>query len=211
MTMEHIHKHETKTLWVVLLTALTMFVEIFYGISTNSLALLSDGIHMGSHVLAIGLSWLAYVFFRKVSANKNFNGKPEKILPLAGYTSGFILLFFTFYIIKEAVVRFFNPVEISYKEAIAVSLIGLIVNIISAFILHHKHEDTDQNIKAAYLHVLADALTSLSAIIGLTVAMIWNLVWVDALCSMAAAIVIIRWSYKLLKNSGTKLLDIKTD
>ncbi|GAF05257.1 zinc transporter ZitB [Saccharicrinis fermentans DSM 9555 = JCM 21142] len=91
--MEH-HQHEKKTLWVVLLTAITMVVEIIYGITTNSMALLADGIHMGSHVLAIGLSWLAYVIVRRVSKSKKFNGNSSKILSLSGYSSGLMLLIF---------------------------------------------------------------------------------------------------------------------
>lgn len=201
--------HESKTLWVVLITAITMVVEIFFGITSKSMALLADGIHMGSHVLAIGLSWLAYVIVRKLSNNKNFSGNKEKILSLSGYSSGLMLFIFAFFILIEAAERFFNPVSINYNEAITVAIIGLIVNIVSAFLLHHDHEHSDHNIKAAYLHVIADALTSLTAIIGLFVAMIWKITYIDTIAAIISSLVIIKWAVGLLKDTGITLLDIK--
>ncbi len=198
--------HEKKTMWVVLLTAATMAVEIIYGITTNSMLLLADGIHMGSHVLAIGLSWIAYVIVRRLSSVENQKIVPEKILSLSGYSSGLILLIFAFVILAEATKRFFNPSDIQYGEAILVASIGLIINLISAYILHHRHEDSDHNIRAAYLHVLADALTSVTAILGLAVAWKWNIVWIDAVGAILSAGVIIRWSAGLLRDSGKELL-----
>ncbi len=153
----HQHQHEKKTLWVVLLTAVTMIVEIIFGLSTKSMALLADGIHMGSHVLAIGMSWVAYIIVRKTSNNKKFTGNSNKILSLSGYTSGLLLLVFALVIMFEAIERFFTPQDIVYKEAILVAIIGLVVNIASAFLLHHDHEHSDHNIKAAYLHVIAES------------------------------------------------------
>lgn len=202
------HNHEKKTLWVVLLTAITMVVEIIFGIITNSMALLADGIHMGSHVLAIGLSWLAYVIIRKVNNNDKFKGNSDKILSLSGYSSGLMLLIFAIVIMVEAIQRFINPVDIIYSDAILVAIIGLIVNIVSAFLLHHDHEHSDHNIRAAYLHVLADALTSLSAILGLTAAMVWDIPFIDTLAAIISSLVIIKWSIGLLKDSGSVLLDI---
>ncbi|MEE4258670.1 MAG: cation diffusion facilitator family transporter [Bacteroidales bacterium] len=206
---DNMHKHENKTLWVVLLTAITMVVEIVFGLTTKSMALLADGIHMGSHVLAIGLSWLAYIIVRKVSKSEKFKGNLDKILSLSGYSSGLMLLIFAVVITVEAVQRFYNPVEIVYKEAILIAIIGLVVNIISAFLLHHKHEESDHNIRAAYLHVLADALTSVSAILGLTAAMIWDIPFIDTIAALISSLVIIKWSVGLLKNSGKALLDIE--
>jgi cation diffusion facilitator family transporter len=201
--------HEKRTLWVVLLTAATMIVEITFGLITNSMALLADGIHMGSHVLAIGLSWIAYVIVRKVSANSSFKGNSNKILSLSGYSSGLMLLIFAFVIVYEAFIRLYNPSEIMFKEAIIVAIIGLLVNIASAFLLKHKHDHSDHNIKAAYLHVIADALTSVTAIIGLTAAMIWNIIWLDTIAAFIGSVVIIKWSIGLLKDSGKILLDVK--
>ncbi len=205
---EHTHKHERKTLWVVILTAITMVVEIIFGLSTKSMVLLADGIHMASHVLAIGLSWIAYVIVRKVSKTEKYKGNSNKILSLSGYSSGLMLLIFAFVIMTEAIKRFYNPVDIIYKEAIIVASIGLVVNIISAFLLHHEHEHSDNNIKAAYLHVIADALTSLSAIIGLIAAMIWDIPFIDTIAAIISSIVIVKWSIGLLKDSGKVLLDI---
>ena len=207
MSEQH-NSHENKTRWVVLITATTMVVEILFELSSKSMALLADGIHMGSHVLAIGLSWVAYVIVRKVSSRGTYNGSTDKILSLSGYSSGLMLLIFAAVILTEAIQRISNPSAIQYKEAIIVACIGLLVNIISAFILHPEHEHSDHNIKAAYLHVLADALTSVAAIVGLSAAMIWNIVWLDALAAIISSFIIIRWSLGLLKDSGKVLLDI---
>lgn len=204
----HVHHHEKQAMWVVIITALTMVVEIIFGLSTKSMALLADGIHMGSHVLAIGLSWVAYVIVRRVSANRNFKGNSNKILSLSGYSSGLMLLIFAFVILYEAVQRLYNPAEIQYKEAILVAVIGLAVNIACAFLLHHDHEHSDHNIKAAYLHVIADALTSVTAIIGLTAAMVWDIAWLDSMGAIISSLVIIKWSLGLLKVSGKVLLDL---
>jgi len=206
--MDH-SNHERKTMWVVILTALTMVVEIIFGLSTKSMALLADGIHMGSHVLAIGLSWIAYVIVRKISGNEKFKGDSGKILSLSGYSSGLMLLIFAVVIMVEAIERLYNPVDIAYKEAILVAIIGLIVNILSAVILQHDHAHSDHNIKAAYLHVIADALTSLSAILGLTAAMVWDIPFIDTIAALVSSFVIIKWSVGLLKESGSVLLDIK--
>jgi cation diffusion facilitator family transporter len=206
---EQKHKHENKTMWVVLLTALTMVIEIIFGLTTKSMALLADGIHMGSHVLAIGLSWIAYIIVRKVKRNENYTGNSDKILSLSGYSSGLMLQIFAIVILVEAVARLFNPVEIVYKEAILVAIIGLAVNIVSAILLHHDHEHSDHNIRAAYLHVLADTLTSFSAILGLTAAMIWNIPFIDSIAAIVSSLVIIKWSIGLLKDSSSVLLDLK--
>jgi cation diffusion facilitator family transporter len=209
--MNQLHlQYERKTLWVVMLTAITMVVEIIFGLTTKSMALLADGIHMGSHVLAIGLSWLAYVIVRRVSRNSTFTGKPGKILSLSGYSSGLMLLIFAFVIIIEAIKRFYHPVEIFYSEAIAVAVIGLAVNIASAFLLHHDHKHSDHNIRAAYLHVMADALTSLAAIIGLSAAWIWGIPFIDTIAALISSMVIIKWSMGLLKDAGKALLDIES-
>lgn len=207
--MIHSHNHEQRTKYVVFLTAITMVVEIMFGLSTHSMALLADGIHMGSHVLAIGLSWIAYIIVRRVSKNKNYKGDSNKILSLSGYSSGLMLLIFAMVILYEAFGRILYPSEIQYKEAILIAVIGLLVNILSAVLLHHEHEHSDHNIKAAYLHVIADALTSVTAIIGLTAAMLWNIVWLDALGAIISSFVIIKWSVGLLKDSGKVLLDIE--
>ncbi|MGE5349526.1 MAG: cation diffusion facilitator family transporter [Actinomycetota bacterium] len=204
--MTAIEKNKRRTGWVVILTAVTMVIEIIAGWLTGSMALLADGIHMGSHVLAIGLSWTAYVIVQKLSANPSFTGSKEKVLTLSGYTSGLILLIFAGMIVAGAIGRFINPRVIEYREAIMIAFIGLGVNILSAFLLHHDHEEKDNNIRAAYLHVLADAVTSLAAIAGLLTAMIWGLPYVDAVAALISSAVIVKWSLGLLKDSGRELI-----
>lgn len=204
--MTAIEENKRKTGWVVILTAVTMVIEIIAGWLTGSMALLADGIHMGSHVLAIGLSWAAYVLVQRLSANPSFTGDRDKVLTLSGYTSGLILLIFAGMIIAGAIGRFVNPRVIEYREAILIAFIGLGVNILSAFLLHHDHDDGDTNIRAAYLHVLADAVTSVAAIAGLTAAMIWGLPYIDAIAALISSAVIIRWSIGLLRDAGRELI-----
>lgn len=207
---------EKKTAFVVLFSATTMVLEIIFGLYSKSMALLADGIHMGSHVLAIGLSWGAYVLVRHLQKKKSNNVDNDKVLSLSAYTSGVLLLIFALFIIVEAIERFINPVgEIRYIEAMIVAVVGMIVNLICALVLHekhehkhghsHGHEHEDYNRHSAYLHVLADALTSLGAIFGLICAMIWNITWIDTLVAFICSIVIVRWTKKLLLDTGRVL------
>lgn len=206
--MNPIEKFERKTRLVVLLTAAAMIVEIIAGTLTGSMALLADGIHMGSHVLAIGLSWIAYIIVRRLSGKGKYDKSTTKILSLAGYTSGLILMIFAVLIIVQAVGRFIDPVDIVYREAIIVAIAGLAVNVVSAFLLHHDRKESDHNIRAAYLHVLADSITSLAAIAGLTAAMIWDITYIDTVAALISSLVIIRWAVGLLKDSGRTLVDL---
>ena len=219
--MEHKHESvklgksqgEKKTAFVVLFSAATMVLEIFFGLFSNSKALFADGIHMGSHVLAIGLSWGAYILVRRLEKKHADNVDKDKVLSLSAYTSGVLLLMFALFIIVEAAERFFSPsVEIRYVEAMIVAAIGMVVNIICAFVLHekHGHEHEDYNRHSAYLHVLADALTSLGAIFGLICAMIWEITWIDTIVALVCSLVIIRWAKNLLFDTG-KALTSKSD
>lgn len=194
---------EKKTAFVVTFSAVTMVLEIFIGLFSRSMALLADGIHMGSHVLAIGLSWGAYVLVRKLERKQANQVSSEKVLALSAYTSGVLLLMFAIFIIVEAVERFFAPaVEIRYVEAMIVAAVGMIVNLVCAFVLHDKHGHDDYNRHSAYLHVVADALTSVGAIFGLVCAMIWNIVWIDTVVVLVCSCVIIRWAKNLLLDTG---------
>jgi cation diffusion facilitator family transporter len=204
--MDHMRSNENRTRIVVLLTAVTMVVEIVFGILTGSMLLLADGIHMLSHTGALGLSWIAYVLVRRHSGDPRFEVGTGRILDLSGYTSGLLLLVFAGVIIYESVNRLANPVRIHYSEAIIVAVIGLVVNLLSAVILHHKEEHGDHNIKAAYLHVLADALTSVTAIVGLVVAMLWDFTVIDAIGGILSSVVITRWSVIILKRTGLALI-----
>lgn len=198
---------EKKTAFVVLFSAVIMVLEIFFGLFSNSMALLADGIHMGSHVLAIGLSWGAYVLVRHLKRKQADNIDSEKVLTLAAYTSGVLLLLFAIFIIVEAVERFFVPnLEIRYLEAMVVAAIGLIVNIICALVLHDKSGHDDYNRHSAYLHVLADALTSIGAIFGLICAMIWNITWIDTIVALICFAVIIRWATRMLFDTSKILI-----
>jgi len=203
-----LEKFERKTRWVVLLTAVAMIVEIVTGLATGSMALLADGIHMGSHVLAIGLSWIAYIIVRRLSDNSKYDNSTDKILSLSGYTSSLVLLVFAIFIIIQAVKRFILPVEIEYKEAIIVAFAGLIVNLLSVVLLRHDKAEADNNIKAAYFHVLADIITSIAAITGLTAAMIWNITYIDTIAAVISSFIIIKWATGLLKESGKVLVDL---
>lgn len=203
-----LEKFERKARWVVLLTAVAMIVEIVTGLATGSMALLADGIHMGSHVLAIGLSWIAYIIVRRLSDNSKYDNSTDKILSLSGYTSSLVLLVFAIFIIIQAVKRFILPVEIEYKEAIIVAFAGLIVNLLSVVLLRHDKAEADNNIKAAYFHVLADIITSIAAITGLTAAMIWNITYIDTIAAVISSFIIIKWATGLLKESGKVLVDL---
>ena len=150
-----------------------------------------------------------FIIVRRISKNEKFSGKSDKILSLSGYSSGLMLLIFAIVIMVEAVKRIYNPIEIVYKEAILVAIIGLMVNVVSAVLLHQDYEHSDHNIRAAFLHVIADALTSLSAILGLTAAMIWNIPFIDTIAAIISSLIIIKWSAGLLKDSGKVLLDIE--
>lgn len=183
-----------------------MVLEIIFGLFSKSMALLADGIHMGSHVLAIGLSWGAYILVRHLEKKDTHQVDTEKVLSLSAYTSGILLLVFALFILVEAAERFFSPaVEIRYTEAMIVAAIGMVVNIICAFVLHDAHGHQDYNRHSAYLHVLADALTSLGAIFGLICAMIWNIIWIDTLVAVVCSLVIIRWAKNLLFDTGKAL------
>lgn len=202
-------QHERRTKWVVLLTAITMVVEIGFGYYTNSMALLADGWHMSSHVLAIGLTWFAYWVARRNQHNSRFTAGTGKILALSGYTSALFLQVIAIWMAIESVARFLHPQEIMFAEAIVVAVSGLIVNAVSAVMLHHKQEHSDHNIRAAYLHVIADALTSVTAIAALTAGWLWNIYALDAISGMICSLIITKWAYDLAKNSGKDLLDFK--
>ncbi len=205
----HDHSHEERTKWVVILTAITMVVEIFYGYWTGSMALLADGWHMASHVFALGLTWIAYFVARKYSETENYSFSKTKVLALSGFSSAVVLQIVAIIMAVESFHRLLNPVEILFSQAIVVAVIGLVVNGISAVFLHHGHEHHDHNIRSAYLHVLADGLTSLTAIVALVIGMYWKLYWLDCVSGIISSIVITKWAIDLMKGSGKDLIDFK--
>ena len=208
---EHHHTHEKKTRLVVYLTAATMVAEIGFGYHSKSMALLADGWHMMSHAMALGLTWVAYIFSRREADNPHFKQGTGKILSLAGYTSALFLLAIAIMMAIQSAERFFNLRVIKFNEAIWVAIIGLVVNGVSAVLLHHKEEHSDHNIRSAYLHVIADGLTSVTAIIALSAGMFWKIYWLDPVSGIFSSILITRWAIGLAVNSGKVLLDYGTD
>ena len=202
------HKNETRSKLVVLITAVTMVLEIFFGYWTNSMALLADGWHMATHVFALALTWLAYFVARKYANTEKYTFDGKKLLSLSGFVSAVSLLVVAVFISIESVSRLLNPLEIQFREAIIVAVLGLIVNLVSAFVLHGGHDD-DHNIRAAYFHVLADALTSIAAIFALTAGIIWKIYWLDCVVGIVGAIVITKWALSLMWNAGLELVDYK--
>ncbi|NQU67058.1 MAG: CDF family Co(II)/Ni(II) efflux transporter DmeF [Candidatus Marinimicrobia bacterium] len=210
------HKaNESKTWRVFILTSVMMVVEIFTGIVSGSMALLADGWHMGTHAAAFGISIFAYRYARRNQNDKRFSFGPGKVTTLGGFASAVALAMVALFMIIESVERFFNPVFIHFNEAIIVAIIGLAVNIISAVILMgisfenhvHSHNHEDHNLRSAYFHVLADALTSLLAITALLTGKYFGWQAMDPVMGIIGALVIINWSRGLLGSSAEVLLD----
>lgn len=213
---------ESRTLIVIVVTALMMVVEIFAGIHYGSMALLADGLHMASHTVALGITAFAYVYARRHARNRVFSFGTGKVNALGGFTGAVLLAIFALYMGFESVARLINPVEIAFNQAIVVAVLGLLVNGASVFILgvddhghdhHHSHEQSDHhhhhdhNLKSAYLHVMADALTSLLAIVALLSAKYFGWVWMDPIMGVVGALLVARWSYGLLGTTASVLLD----
>lgn len=201
--------HEQRTRWVVYLTAVTMVVEIAAGYWTQSMALLTDGFHMASHVFALGLSWIAYIVSRKFADSKNYSFSREKMLALSGFTSAIVLLVIAVVMAIQSVHRLVNPTSIKFNEAIVIAFIGLAVNAMSAYFLHFKHEHHDHNIRSAYMHVLADALTSVMAILALVAGMLFSLYALDSISGIISSVVITRWSVGLIRGAGKDLVEFR--
>lgn len=208
---------ERSTLRVVVLTAVMMVVEIVGGAIFGSMALLADGWHMATHVAALAITSYAYYYARKHADNPSYTFGTGKIGVLAGFASGIALLVVATFMAIESIARLFNPGTIRFAEAIAIAFVGLGVNLLSAWWLHdHDHDDADDahhqhghdfNLRAAYLHVLADAMTSVLAIVALFAGKGFGWVWLDAVVGILGAVVIGRWCYGLLGDTSGILLD----
>ncbi|MCR5260894.1 MAG: cation diffusion facilitator family transporter [Candidatus Gastranaerophilales bacterium] len=214
----HCHTHKSvnkenakKTLVVICITLITMVVEILYGFFTNSMALLSDGWHMGTHALALLLTYIAYVLSQAFCHSEKFPHGTDKIPVLAGYTSSLFLGLTGILVIAESVQRFFNPLQISFNSAIIVAVLGLVVNGICLIVMHTKDSGKDYNYKAAYLHILADAMTSVFAIIALLAGKFFGLVFLDAIMGIVGGLLILKWSKGLIKDTSAVLLDMKNE
>lgn len=197
---------EKRTAFVVIFTFVMMLAEVVVGLLSHSMALFADGVHMGSHVLVIGLNWAAYVLVRRLENKGTTQYDSDKILNLSAFTSGIFLILMAVFIIVEAIERLTsNEGFLNYGFALGTAIVGLIANTISASVLHGHHGTTDYNSHAAYLHVLSDALTEIGAIIGLLCAMFWNITWIDSLVAVVSAIVVLRWAKRLLWDTGRAL------
>jgi cation diffusion facilitator family transporter len=221
-------RNERRTWFVVVLTAVMMVGEIVAGILFGSMALLADGWHMATHAAALGIAALAYLFARRQAHNTHFTFGTGKFGDLAAFASAIILGIVAIQIAFESVERLVNPVAIAYREAIAVAVLGLVVNIVSAFLLredhehdhhhgHHSHDHAhahhhrDNNLRAAYVHVIADAATSVLAIAALLTAAYLQWTWADPVVGIVGAAVIAIWAVGLLRSSGSVLLDVNNN
>jgi cation diffusion facilitator family transporter len=223
------HDHNERRTWlVVALTAVMMVVEIVAGSYFGSMALLADGWHMATHAAALGISAAAYLFARQHARNSRFAFGTGKFGDLAAFSSAIILGLIAVQIAYESVLRLVHPVPIAYGEAIAVAVLGLAVNLVSAWLLRdthdhdhhghghshggsHGHAHHDNNLRAAYIHVLADAATSVLAIAALVTAMLSQWVWADPLVGIVGSLVIASWAVGLIRASGAVLLDVSVD
>ncbi len=206
----HAHAAEKSTRFVCFLTLATMVAEIAAGWFSGSMALLADGWHMAGHAGAMAVAWFAYVFARKRQTDPRFVFGPGKISALAGFVSALGLLVVAVLMIGESLHRLVVPQDIAFTEAMVVASLGLAVNLVSAWMLRHReHADhvADHNLKAAYLHVLADALTSVLAILALAGGRFWGLKYLDPLMGGVGAIVVGKWSVGLLRDTAGVLLD----
>ena len=221
---KHTHRYnsddirgERNTRRVIILTLSMMVIEISAGYLSGSMALLADGWHMGTHAAALGITAVAYYYARRHSDNPHYSFGTGKVGVLGGFASAVVLAVVALLMGIESIKRLIDPLPIQFNQAIAVAVIGLIVNVVSAFLLqgkdHHGHDHTstkihhDHNLRAAYLHVIADALTSLLAIIALVSGKALGWVWMDPIMGIVGALIITKWSYGLLRDTGRILLD----
>jgi cation diffusion facilitator family transporter len=209
---------EKRTKLVILITVIMMMVEISTGYLFGSMALLADGYHMGTHAAALSITVFAYIYARRHADNPRYSFSTGKVGVLGGFASAVVLGVIALYMGGESLKRLYAPVTIQFNEAIGVAVIGLVVNLVCAFLLHAKHDHDhghhdhdshhhDHNLRAAYLHVLADALTSFLAIFALLTGKHFGWIWMDPVMGIVGAVVITRWSIGLLKDTSRILLD----
>jgi cation diffusion facilitator family transporter len=212
-----------RTKSVVALTFIMMVGEIVAGYMTGSMALLADGFHMATHAGALGIAAAAYAYAKRNSGNRRFSFGTGKVGELAGFTSALILAFVSLAIAVESALRLLHPTTVAFSEATVIATVGLAVNIASAFLLsgghrehhhhhhHHGHDHHshghDNNLRSAYVHVLADALTSMLAIAALLAGRYLGWVWLDPIMGIAGSVVIARWAWNLMRDSASVLLD----
>ena len=210
-------KRERGVLAVVVLTAAMMAIEIAVGYISGSMALLADGWHMATHVGALGLAAGAYALSRRYASHRAFAFGTGKIHALAGYTSAMALGFVAAAMIVESAARLFAPRAIDFASAVPVAVVGLVVNILSVFLLHDDHDhdhdhdhEVDHNHRAALMHVVADTLTSALAIAALVAGRFLGWLWLDAATGIAGGLVILKWGVELCRSAAFELLGVET-
>ncbi|UVM36497.1 CDF family Co(II)/Ni(II) efflux transporter DmeF [Pseudomonas sp. B21-017] len=210
-----------RTLWVVALTFVMMIGEIAAGYITGSMALLADGFHMATHAVALGIAAAAYSFARRHANNSRFSFGTGKVGDLAAFASAMVLGLVSIGIAGESILRLFQPITVAFTEATVIAVVGLAVNVVSALLLagnhgdhghdhhnhNHGHHHHDNNLRSAYVHVLADALTSVLAIAALLAGRYLGWVWLDPVIGVVGALVIAKWAYGLMRDSAAVLLD----
>ena len=223
------HARNEKRTWIVIaVTATMMVIEIVAGNVYGSMALVADGWHMSTHAAAMLIAALAYFYARRHAHNPRFTFGTGKLGDLAGFTSAIVLAMIALLIAWESFMRLRAPVSINFREAILIAVVGLAVNLVCAWLLkndhhhhghshghdhghdHHHHHDEggkDQNLRAAYLHVLADAFTSVLAILALTLGSLYGWSWLDPAMGIIGSLVIANWSWSLIRDTGATLLD----
>ncbi|MGD2119163.1 MAG: CDF family Co(II)/Ni(II) efflux transporter DmeF [Chromatiales bacterium] len=214
-------KGERRTRYVLILTAVTMLAEIVAGSIFGSMALLADGWHMGTHVAAFMITIYAYRFARKHATDPAYAFGTGKVSILGGFSSAVALAVVALVMLVESMQRLIEPHAIQFNAAIGVAVLGLVINLISALLLRDKHSHAhghdhaghhhDHNLQAAYMHVLADALTSVLAIVALLSGKFLGLNWLDPVMGVVGALIITRWSYGLIRQTGPILLDGSID
>lgn len=215
---------ERRTRWAVMLTVVMMVAEIAGGWWFNSMALLADGWHMSSHALALGLALFSYAAARRYATDSRFAFGTWKMETLGGYSSALLLLGVAGLMLVQSLARLLQPGAIHYDQAIALAVVGLLVNLLCAWLLHdghdhhhghdhghHHHDHHDLNQRAAFLHVLADAATSGLAIIALLAGKWWGAAWMDPLMGVVGAVLVASWAKGLLRDSSRVLLDAEMD
>lgn len=214
------HQNERRTWYVLAITVITMVIEVIAGSIYGSMALLADGWHMGTHAAAFCITLFTYRYARQHANSDKFSYGVGKIGVLGGYTSAITLGIVAIIMLGESIHRLSYPIDIQFNQSIFVAFIGLLVNVASMFLLghdhshdhHHEHDHShDHNLKAAYLHVLADALTSLLAIGALLVGKFAGWSWLDPIMGIVGALVITKWALDLMKQTSPILLDESID
>jgi cation diffusion facilitator family transporter len=220
----HHQRNERRTRIVIGLTLVMMLAEVACGLAFGSMALLADGWHMATHAGALTIAAAAYAFARKHAQSSRYVFGTGKVGDLAGFTSAVLLAAVAALIGYESLVRLFGEPRVRFDEALWVAALGLVVNLVCALLLGpgahvHEHEHpagsaqahADHNLRSAYLHVLADALTSVFAIAALLAGKFLGWTWTDSLCGLVGALVILRWSFQLMRGAGAVLLDAESD